>query len=113
MVYDRQYDDETLSFEASGALKDGALVMRDRETDSWWSIMAAEAIECLLKILLFAALALHAFCLTPWESRAYSTAHTEPERAPRNLAQPQLGIGRNPPVRKGILGPGSDFSYLT
>ena len=49
MVYDRQYDDETLSFEASGALKDAALVMRDRETDSWWSVMAAEAIGGTMK----------------------------------------------------------------
>ena len=44
MVYDRHYDDRTLSFEASGALWDASLVMRDRETDSWWSIMTSEAI---------------------------------------------------------------------
>lgn len=36
--------DEELSFEASGALLDASLVMRDRETDSWWSIMTANAI---------------------------------------------------------------------
>jgi hypothetical protein len=45
VVYDRQYDDGTLTFEASGALKNAALVMRDRETDSWWSVMAGEAID--------------------------------------------------------------------
>jgi hypothetical protein len=63
--------------------------------------------------LLSAALVSHAFCLTPWESRAYSTAHPEPERAPLNLAQPQLGARRNRPYRKGLRGPGSDFFYLT
>jgi len=33
-----------LSFEASGALKSASLVLRDRETDSWWSIMSSDAI---------------------------------------------------------------------
>ena len=45
MVYDRQYDEGTLTFEASGALKEASLVMRDRETDSWWSVMAGVAID--------------------------------------------------------------------
>ena len=36
--------DEELNFEASGALLDASLVMRDRETDSWWSIMTSDAI---------------------------------------------------------------------
>lgn len=36
--------DKELNFEASGALKDASLVMRDRETDSWWSIMSATGI---------------------------------------------------------------------
>lgn len=44
MVYGRSVAGKTLNFEASGALKDSALVMRDRETDSWWSIMTSEAI---------------------------------------------------------------------
>jgi hypothetical protein len=52
-------------------------------------------------------------CLTPRESRAYSTAHPEPESAPPNHAQPQPGVGRKLPVRKGLWGPGPDFSYLT
>ena len=43
-MYDRNVDGKTLSFEASGGLKDAALIMRDRETDSWWSIMTSEAI---------------------------------------------------------------------
>lgn len=43
-MYGRSYEGKTLNFEASGALRDAALVMRDRETDSWWSIMTADAI---------------------------------------------------------------------
>ncbi len=44
MVYSREVDGEELTFEASGGLRDSALVMRDRETDSWWSIMTSDAI---------------------------------------------------------------------
>jgi hypothetical protein len=44
VVYDRRQGGQELSFEASGALKDASLVMRDRETDSWWSIMSSDAI---------------------------------------------------------------------
>ena len=44
MVYDRRVNDRELNFEASGALMDASLVMRDRETDSWWSIMTSDAI---------------------------------------------------------------------
>jgi len=36
--------DKELNFEASGALKDASLIMRDRETDSWWSIMSSTGI---------------------------------------------------------------------
>ena len=43
-MYDRKVAGRTLNFEASGALKDASLVMRDRETDSWWSIMTSDAI---------------------------------------------------------------------
>jgi len=43
-VYGREYDGHVLSFEASGAVRDASLVMRDRETDSWWSIMSGDAI---------------------------------------------------------------------
>ena len=44
MVYGRDYGGQELTFEASGALLDASLVMRDRETDSWWSIMSSDAI---------------------------------------------------------------------
>ena len=43
-MYDRELGDRTLNFEASGALWQASLVMRDRETDSWWSIMTSRAI---------------------------------------------------------------------
>lgn len=43
-MYDRVFGDRELNFEASGALWQASLVMRDRETDSWWSIMTSEAI---------------------------------------------------------------------
>ena len=36
--------DRELSFEPSGALEMASLVMRDRETNSWWSIMSSKAI---------------------------------------------------------------------
>ena len=44
MVYDRSVAGRELNFEASGALMTASLVMRDRETDSWWSIMTSDAI---------------------------------------------------------------------
>ena len=44
VVYDRSINSQTLNFEASGALLSASLVMRDRETDSWWSIMSSKAI---------------------------------------------------------------------
>ncbi len=43
-MYGRSYGGRELTFEASGALWQASLVMRDRETDSWWSIMTSEAI---------------------------------------------------------------------
>jgi hypothetical protein len=47
-VYDRRYHGNVLSFEASGGLMNSALVMRDRPTDSWWSIMTGKAIGGVL-----------------------------------------------------------------
>ena len=44
MVYGREIEGNELNFEASGALLNASLVMRDRETDSWWSIMTSDAI---------------------------------------------------------------------
>lgn len=43
-MYDRKIGDEVLTLEASGALQDAALIMRDRETNSWWSMMRAVGI---------------------------------------------------------------------
>jgi hypothetical protein len=73
----------------------------------------SEAAECFIQSLRSTALAAHAFCLTPWESRAYSTAHPEPERAPPTACNHSSESGENRLYRKGIRGPGSDFSYLT
>ena len=38
-MYSREYDGLELSFEASGGLVNSSLVMQDKETDSYWSIM--------------------------------------------------------------------------
>lgn len=44
MVYGREVAGRTLELEPSGALLQASLVMRDRQTDSWWSIMSSAAI---------------------------------------------------------------------
>lgn len=44
MVYGRKFGERNLSFEPSGGLKKAALIMRDRESDSWWSIMTSKGI---------------------------------------------------------------------
>lgn len=44
-MYDRTYDDRVLTFEASGGLINSSLVMQDRETDSFWSIMRGRSLE--------------------------------------------------------------------
>jgi len=43
-VYGRRYDDRTLRFEPSGGLLHSALVMADKETDSYWSILTGDAL---------------------------------------------------------------------
>jgi hypothetical protein len=43
-VYGREYDGKELKFEASGGLLHWALVMMDKETDSYWSIMSGESL---------------------------------------------------------------------
>jgi hypothetical protein len=48
-VYGRQYEGKTLQFEASGGLLHGAMVIRDKETDSHWSIITGDAIAGDLK----------------------------------------------------------------
>ncbi len=42
-MYGRQYEGHDLRFEASGGLLHSALVMRDKETGSYWPILAGEA----------------------------------------------------------------------
>ena len=44
-MYDREINDTTYSFEASGGLVHATLIMQDRETDSYWSIMTNESIH--------------------------------------------------------------------
>ena len=44
-MYDRDIEDSTYTFEASGGLVHATLVMQDRETDSHWSIMTHESIH--------------------------------------------------------------------
>ena len=48
-MYGRRYGGQDLRFEASGGLMHAALVMRDKETDSYWSIMTGDAIAGDLK----------------------------------------------------------------
>ena len=43
-MYGREYSGKTLNFEASGGLMHASLVMRDKETDSYWSIMTGNAL---------------------------------------------------------------------
>jgi len=48
-VYDREYDGNVLTLEASGGLINSTLVMQDRETDTFWSLMSEEAVAGKLK----------------------------------------------------------------
>lgn len=48
-MYSRTYQGRTLRFEPSGGLMHSALVMQDKETDSYWSIMTGNAIAGPLK----------------------------------------------------------------
>lgn len=43
-MYGRRYGDRTLNFEASGGLMHASLVMQDKETDSYWSIMTGDSL---------------------------------------------------------------------
>jgi len=42
-VYDRNYAGKTLNFEPSGGLMNASLVMQDKQTDTYWSIMSGKA----------------------------------------------------------------------
>ena len=44
-MYGRDYGDKTLHFEASGGLMHASLVMQDKETDSYWSIMTGDSLS--------------------------------------------------------------------
>ncbi|MCG6926599.1 MAG: DUF3179 domain-containing protein [Acidobacteria bacterium] len=44
-VYGRRYEGRDLAFEPDGGLLNATLVVRDRETDSLWSILTGDAIE--------------------------------------------------------------------
>lgn len=44
-MYSREIGDTTYTFEPSGGLLNASLVMQDRETDSYWSIMTDEALH--------------------------------------------------------------------
>lgn len=48
-MYSRVYGEDTLTFEASGGLLHNALVMQDRETNSYWAIMLEQAVAGKLK----------------------------------------------------------------
>lgn len=43
-MYGREYEGKTLRFEPSGGLIESALVMQDKETDTYWSVMKGQAI---------------------------------------------------------------------
>lgn len=48
-MYGRDYGGKTLQFEASGGLTNSSLVMQDKQTDSYWSIMTGTAIGGVMK----------------------------------------------------------------
>ena len=43
-MYGREYGDRQLNFEASGGLMHASLVMQDKETDSYWSLMTGDSL---------------------------------------------------------------------
>ncbi len=43
-MYGREYNEQVYTLEASGGLINASLIMRDRETDSFWSLMTSEVI---------------------------------------------------------------------
>ena len=43
-MYGREYGGKVLNFEASGGLINASLVMQDKETDSYWSILTGDAL---------------------------------------------------------------------
>lgn len=43
-MYSRNYGGKTLNFEASGGLTNASLVMQDKETNTYWSLMQGKAV---------------------------------------------------------------------
>ena len=48
-MYGRDYAGKTLNFEASGGLANSSLIMQDKQTDTYWSIMSGAAEAGTLK----------------------------------------------------------------
>lgn len=48
-MYGRDYAGKTLNFEPSGGLTNASLVMQDRQTDTYWSLMKGKAVAGELK----------------------------------------------------------------
>lgn len=48
-MYGREYGGKTLNFEPSGGLIHASLVMQDKETDSYWSIMTGDSLAGTFK----------------------------------------------------------------
>ena len=48
-MYGRDYDGKTLNFEASGGLTNASLVMQDKQTDTYWSLMKGQAMAGTMK----------------------------------------------------------------
>ena len=48
-MYDRDYDGTLLNFEASGGLTNASLVMQDKQTNTYWSLMKGKALAGTMK----------------------------------------------------------------
>lgn len=48
-MYGRDYDGKTLNFEASGGLTNASLIMQDKQTNTYWSLMKGQALAGDLK----------------------------------------------------------------
>lgn len=44
IVYDRRFQDQVLTFEVSGMLRNSDMVMADRQSESWWQQLSGEAL---------------------------------------------------------------------
>lgn len=48
-MYGRDYNGKTLNFEASGGLTNASLVMQDKQTNTYWSLMKGQALAGTMK----------------------------------------------------------------